>query len=736
MPPTNGPAHRQDVRDEGPERRGYRGYAQHARVTHEQNRRDKEAGRLRTEADDARRQASDYAATGIELTRAGDRARAQQYHDAAVAWEKFANARADEAEAVLAGTKVPERILIDSDADFQRINDDVGTLAEGGVETGNVSALTGTDHPPSVDATRPYGQRGGLRPPLALHQADLERAMPRDADGNVVRTADPRQGQWFGLANDGGPTMDPTRGINCLDCSLSFYETWLHGRPRVSAPRTFDGYEVGDVSRPLDGEHDGPGRVEDLTGGRFQQFSPDVRHLDPATAQQAVYQGYTALHNQLLAGGHGSYAFIVNNWEGGGSHAWVAINQNGTILYVDPQQGRISENNPFYAHWGAPNKQNIVSIDALVLDGNGDPMPLDGRPQGMYSARPPIPPPTPTPAPMPPGPVAADAPPTTTPSVPVSAATPAPAPTLANNATYINRLHLLDGPSVAGATTAPAGSVPENSPRAESESGLTGGGRSSGPSLAGMSSSPGAPPTQPQPSGPPPHTPQDEAGQAEAARRVLVDLPRSQLASYRPLPTLGGADLPVQRGEDGLIETVQVAGKWVDVPDFVAALLGQRVTLWRELAADPAVSDISKGKIQPCVSVAVDRRTGIVSEGHNNLVVMKGQLHPVVRERIDAYLAWCAEHNEGKGLHPSDPGRHSEIYAVNELLWERQAAGLPIDPSVLSELRIDNYFPWFNRGTGKPAPCCANCTGIIRDVPCNAGKFLDHPPDEGQFLNE
>lgn len=42
--------------------------------------------------------------------------------------------------------------------------------------------------------------------------------------------------------NDGGPAADPTRGLNCVDCALSLFDTWAHGRPRVSAPRTFDAY--------------------------------------------------------------------------------------------------------------------------------------------------------------------------------------------------------------------------------------------------------------------------------------------------------------------------------------------------------------------------------------------------------------------------------------------------------------------------------------------------------------
>ncbi|HEY8533010.1 MAG TPA: toxin glutamine deamidase domain-containing protein, partial [Micromonospora sp.] len=371
------------------ERRAYHGYARHARETYELNRRDRQVRALIDESYYAEERARQYATIGRQLQQAGDRARAKKFFDASAAWSRYVSELNEDIEATRAGRIAPQRIDIRSDEDFRRINDDVGRLAPGPVETGFVSALTGTDRPPSADTTRPYGQRGGLRPPLAQHQLDLERAMPRDAHGNVIRTADPRQGHWFRLTNDGGPAADPTRGINCLDCTLSFYETWVHGRPRVSAPRTFDGYLAGDINRPVDGEKGGPGRVEDVTGGRFLQFTPDTRGMDPATVQQVVYQGYRDLHYQLLAAGHGAFAFIINEWEGGGSHAWVAVNQNGTILYLDPQQGTIAENNPQYKHWGVPYPGNVVSLNALVLDANGRPLSLN-RPQGKFSERPPL----------------------------------------------------------------------------------------------------------------------------------------------------------------------------------------------------------------------------------------------------------------------------------------------------------------------------------------------------------
>ncbi|MFG1868837.1 toxin glutamine deamidase domain-containing protein [Micromonospora arborensis] len=368
---------------EAAERRRYQGHYETQRTGFEHNRRQAEATRLRARAAEHDRRAIEYATYARQLHQAGHR----QWADG---WQRAANdeTRAyaqwrDLADAVLAGTTAPAVVDIGA-AVFEHANRDVGALALGAVETAGPSRLTGDDVPPPIDDSRPYGQPGGLRPPLALHQVDVERQMPRDPDGAVTRTADPRQGNWFRLLNDGGPAADATRGINCLDCTLSMFETWVHGRPRVSAPRTFDGYLDGDIRRPIRGEAGGPGRVEDVTGGRFQQLlAPPSGHRPHAEqARQAADRGYRNLHDQLLLGGHGSYAFLVTESPHGGSHAWVALNQNGTVLFVDPQNGLIRDR-PLYP--------DVIGIDALLLSGDGRPMPLGGLPRGRFSERPDLP---------------------------------------------------------------------------------------------------------------------------------------------------------------------------------------------------------------------------------------------------------------------------------------------------------------------------------------------------------
>ncbi|SCG67108.1 toxin glutamine deamidase domain-containing protein [Micromonospora coxensis] len=374
------------------ERRRYQGYFESQRAWYEDRRRRDLGAHLLQSASHYLDRARWLKHRARQLLEAGLSLRAEHMFEASNVAERESYEFTDWADAVRDGRVVPEQVVIDDPADFQRLNDDVAELALGAVETSDWSALTWDDHPPPIDRSRPYGRWGGLRPPLALHQTDLERAMPRNADGSVVRTADPREGGWFALANDGGSQADPTRGINCLDCTLSLYDTWVHGRPRVSAPRTFDGYTDGDISRPIMGEQGGPGRVEEVTGGRFQRLLaiPDDEEWSPNLTRHVVDRRFDDLQHQLQLGGHGSYAFLITEWEGGGSHAWVAVNQDGTILYLDPQSGAVRDQ-PLYGHAGVAHEDNVVGIDVLVLGGDGRPMPLDGLARGRFSALPELP---------------------------------------------------------------------------------------------------------------------------------------------------------------------------------------------------------------------------------------------------------------------------------------------------------------------------------------------------------
>nr|WP_221380571.1 toxin glutamine deamidase domain-containing protein [Actinoplanes polyasparticus] len=373
-----------EVRDE----RAYFGYAAHARQTHEQNRRDEYAAYLVSIAEDNRARILDLGRTADQAGRAGFTLReAQDRHQARELSEIVAEIE-DQITQVRSGALAPERVEVDP-PEWARINRDVGNLAPGGVRTGDRSALDGFAGRPPIDRTRHYNSVGGLRPPLAVHQTDIENAVPRDREGNVSRLPDPREGTWFRLANDGGPAADPTRGLNCVDGVLSLFDTYIHGRPRVSAPRTFDVYANGNPDRPLGGETEGVQRIRLATGGDFQNLCPYLADADPTAAKPKMDQAIQNLTNHLLNTGHGSYAFLITDLEGGGSHSWAALNQNGTVLYVDPQIGRISEHTPLYTHHGVPTPTNLVSLEALVVNASGHPTPLPHHGPGSWSTEPP-----------------------------------------------------------------------------------------------------------------------------------------------------------------------------------------------------------------------------------------------------------------------------------------------------------------------------------------------------------
>ncbi|MGA8114339.1 MAG: toxin glutamine deamidase domain-containing protein, partial [Actinocatenispora sp.] len=244
------------------------------------------------------------------------------------------------------------------------------------------SALTGGDVPPAGHRSRRYDHPGGLRRPLAQHQRRLEARWPRDRDGNFQRH--PRLTERLvSRINAFGRRDDPTRSMNCNDTVASFFDGWTHGRPTVAAPRTFDGYSGGEPRHAFAGEQGGPGRIEDLTGGRYQSLVDDASQQSPQDRAATARAGFDRIRDQLLTAGPGSFASIVTAWHASGAHAWAMVNDGGTVRYVDVQTGRLADtlDGLFAPHV-------IDSVDALVVDGNGHPVPFDDAPGGRYGARP------------------------------------------------------------------------------------------------------------------------------------------------------------------------------------------------------------------------------------------------------------------------------------------------------------------------------------------------------------
>lgn len=204
------------------------------------------------------------------------------------------------------------------------------------------------NRPPTLETTRPYDQAGGLTRPDPHHQRDVEDTVPKLPDGNPEPFPDPRD-RWSSLVNDGGPTADPLRGNNCLDCSLSLISTW-HGEPAVSAPRYPDRQPDGSLDR-WTGESGGMKRAE-------RWLDHEYEHLGAPT------QGFQSIEDKLRAGGHGSAANIVNTWRTGGAHAWNAVNYNGEVLWVDSQTSKV-DHKPLYA------TGRIGDVWAVVIDKEG-----------------------------------------------------------------------------------------------------------------------------------------------------------------------------------------------------------------------------------------------------------------------------------------------------------------------------------------------------------------------------
>ena len=228
-------------------------------------------------------------------------------------------------------------------------------LANGGlIDWSTVSLATGSDHPPAAERTRRYDEPGGYRRPLALHQQDVELAVARDENGRPQRFGD-LNGEWLRRINDGGPSADLSRGINCTDVVLSVLDTWLHGRPRVAAPRTIDRFTLDDSLRPLGGEPGGVHRIEAATGGHFERLRCDR-------------PGFARLEEVLSRHGHGSCAVLVQQWPNGDSHATTVHNQNGKIFYVDAQRPEA----PIIG--GAPLGADRMQV--LILDPSATPIEL------------------------------------------------------------------------------------------------------------------------------------------------------------------------------------------------------------------------------------------------------------------------------------------------------------------------------------------------------------------------
>ena len=138
--------------------------------------------------------------------------------------------------------------------------------------------------------------------------------------------------------------------------------------------------------------------------------------------------------------------------------------------------------------------------------------------------------------------------------------------------------------------------------------------------------------------------------------------------------------------------------------------------------AEGLANEVKKGPFKqsnaeagPVLTVVRDRVSGELFDGQN-LGAIPDKLHPLLQNRLDAYLA-----ANGGNLNAvwGVPGSHSEIAALNQALLRREALGLPVKS--LEEFSMYNVSLWNNR-LGTPVPRCGNCQYLTDGVQVLSGK--------------
>jgi hypothetical protein len=206
--------------------------------------------------------------------------------------------------------------------------------------------------------------------------------------------------------------------------------------------------------------------------------------------------------------------------------------------------------------------------------------------------------------------------------------------------------------------------------------------------------------------------------------------------------------------------------------------------LSRTRAEQHAQSGLQR-KDGPCSALAIDLRTGSITEGVNGKtpdVISPENLHPLLRDNYRGIGDWQhpvrASETElvqapkldenGKGMkdadgnvvkddwimqgraHPDDPLRHAEVKATNELLWERQRAHEdawraehgadstppPLSREALDDMRVDPR--WIKEQmqngevvsrVGDEAFACSNCNAMLHGVDSYTGRSQFSPHD-------
>ncbi|WP_107251153.1 toxin glutamine deamidase domain-containing protein [Streptomyces rimosus] len=692
-------------------------------------------------------------------------------------------------------------------------------------------------NPNSLNAIRDdlNQESGGLLPPDPSDQQLLEDAHPRNADGTPQRFADPFD-PWGQLQNDGGDTV-PGRGNNCADCSRSFLETW-YGNPQVSAPRTLDTDEHGNSLdwKPEDNANENQIRWSGAT------HTYAGRGDDPNTAARIAHDlrqaghGAAAIVQVNWPNNGGGHAFNAVNHHGriiwvdaqsgavstdplhipNAEHAYyIPLDANRQPLHADhvvEKQDDASTEKPENRSDTTEQTENKPDTNAEQTDADSDGSSTDK---------------------------ATDHPDQT--STGHDGTAESRHTTADGNAPTSWSSDRESGPSHRGADVSQhlaealrndPNPMMYGKPTIESPHGGTAvqAPHSADPHPQGPAEPAGAdhgpsnpmdgatPPTAPSGDEPAPsdddhdhdsqshdqhHVDNDndrseeqdpaERFKAPSAGDVRVDPPPEFPDPEDPGETPDTSDLDAgvdDKSRGGLVEQLDLDDTdrvTVDENGLITSIDGKTVKEYlQEMSEERARrhalmrEDDQEG---PCSALAIDRRTGMITEGLNGLasdLIDIENLHPLLRENYLGMAAWVhpvmaaenvvrmgdrlgpngkAERDEngnvikeemaliGKSFF-DEPLRHAEVKAVNELLWARQrqmemawkeehgenSTPPPLSRDTLSEIRFDPR--WIeesysknkkNKGAvvhlpGQSAPACPNCHGLLRDVPSYAGR--------------
>ena len=170
--------------------------------------------------------------------------------------------------------------------------------------------------------------------------------------------------------------------------------------------------------------------------------------------------------------------------------------------------------------------------------------------------------------------------------------------------------------------------------------------------------------------------------------------------------------------------------------EFVNGLVTQRADEYRALRG-AGVAGFTNAETGPVVSIVVDRRSGQVFEGTNTQIVNTNQLDLVLQQRLEALNRQAEAHgtyaygDRGSGPypHPSEPGTHAEVSAVNQAIAARRTRGEDVTwDGLRRDLFYDNAF--LDKSVTRPAPTCANCTPLLDGIATDVGHFDTFPPNQ------